>query len=88
MTEFLIAYKQELLSIGRFITLPFLVFIVKEFKIPVKELWNLSSTNKELYLKLREEINKTNEEFNDIREILYEYVLSKIANIQKIEQEK
>ena len=28
MTEFLIAYKQELLSIGRFITLPFLVFIV------------------------------------------------------------
>lgn len=28
LTEFLIAYKQELLSIGGFITLPFLVFIV------------------------------------------------------------
>jgi len=78
----LISFSDE----GVFVQSPFNLNFEQRYRIPGSI--DLYDDNKELYTKLKNKAKEINEEINDVREILYNYILSKVAELQKMAVEE
>lgn len=56
----------------------------KNFNIDLEKIINMTRDNLDKYEKITDEVKNINKEFNEIRQILYSYTLSKVAEIQNM----
>jgi hypothetical protein len=56
----------------------------KNFNVDIEKIINMTRDNLDKYKKITDEVKNINKEFNEIRQILYSYTLSKVAEIQNM----